>query len=147
MNKQLLPDAVLARRPYLFFGDPRLALWALLAVASAALVRWYINPMLGLPASGRLAVSLAPLIPAYLYARRLIRWMADLDEMQRRIQQEALIFAAMWTVFLRMALDLVQASGWLNAPRIGQGIGVEGTFLAMCILYMIGCVVANRRFQ
>jgi hypothetical protein len=73
--------------------------------------------------------------------------MADLDEMQRRIQQDALVFAAMWTVFLRMALDLVNASGYVNAQRLGHGLGVEGTFAAMCFLYMLGCVVANRRYQ
>jgi hypothetical protein len=147
MGKQLLPEAVAARRPFLFFGDRRLAFWALAAVGSALAARWYRHETPVRTEPWRLAISLVPLIPAYLNARRLIRWISGLDEMQLRIQQQALVFAAMWTVFLRMALDLVAASGYLNDPLLGQGLGVEGTFAAMCVLYMAGCVVANRRFQ
>lgn len=147
MSKQLLPDAVGGRRPYPFFGDLRLAFWAFAAVGLAIAARWCRHEAGGQAGPWLLAVSLVPLIPAYLYARRLVRWISNLDEMQRRIQQEALIFAAMWTVFLRMALDAARASGQLDIPILGHGFGVEGTFLAMCVFHMLGCVFANRRFQ
>lgn len=147
MTKQLFPEAVGARRPLLFFGDRRLALWALAAVGSALAARWYRHETPGQVDLGRLAISLVPLIPAYLYARRLVQWISGLDEMQLRIQQEALVFAALWTVFLRMALDVIRASGYLGGPAFAEGIGVEGTFAAMCLLYMVGCLCANRRFQ
>jgi hypothetical protein len=147
MNKQLFPEAVGAPRPLLFFGDRRLALWAALAVGSAAAARWFRHVAPGQADPGRLALSLVPLIPAYFYAKRLMTWIAGLDEMQQRIQREALVFAAMWTVFLRMALDVVRSSGFLVGPAFGQGIGVEGTFAAMCVLHMLGCLCANRRFQ
>ncbi len=147
MDKRIFPDAVYERRPYVFFGDRRLAVWALLAVGSALAMRWLRHEAPGQRGWWLVVLSLTPLIPAHQYARRLIRWMADLDEMQRRIQQDALVFAAMWTVFLRMALDLIQAAGHLNAPPFGQGLGVEGTFAAMCFLYLLGCVVANRRYR
>jgi hypothetical protein len=147
MSKQLFPDAVGASRPRLFFGDKRLTLWASLAVGSAFAIRLYRHETPGQTGLLPLTLSLLPLIPAYLYARRLVGWIADLDEMQRRIQKDALIFAAMWTVFLRMALDHVRAAGYFTAPSFGQDIGVDGTFAVMCFLYMLGCVVANRRYQ
>jgi hypothetical protein len=46
-----------------------------------------------------------------------------------------------------MALDLVWATGYLVTPVFNQGLGVEGTFAAMCVLYMLGCAIANRRYQ
>jgi hypothetical protein len=147
MNKQLLPDALSARWRYPFFGDLRLNLWAFLAIGSAVAVRLYLRETPGQSGPWRLAISLIPLVPACLYAFRLDRWMADFDEMQRRIQRDALVFAAMWTVFLRMALDLFHASGAPYSPSLGQGLGVEGTFAAMCALYLLGCVIANRRYR
>ena len=145
MNKQIFPEAV--RWPYPFFADMRLNLWALVAIGSAITVRWWRHESVGQIGPSSLAISLVPLIPAHFYARRLIRRIADLDEMQRRMQQDALVFAAMWTIFLRMALDLAHGSGYLDTPRFSHGLGVEGTFAAMCLLYMLGCAIANRRYR
>jgi hypothetical protein len=145
MDKPLLPDAVRSRLSLPFLGDAQLNAWAILAVGLALSARWGLRQAWLQDGAARWIVSFLPLLPSYLYARRLVRWTNGQDEMQRRILIEALLFAAMWTVFLRMALDLLAAS--VGRTPFGSGPGVEGTFGAMCVLYIVGCAFANRRYQ
>jgi hypothetical protein len=147
MNKPMFPDAVRSRLSYPFLGDLQLNVWAILAIGLAIGVRWGVRQPWLQDGAVRGMAALLPLIPSYLYARRLIRWTNGQDEMQRRILQEALVFAAMWTVFLRMAMDLFTALFGETPFGLRSGLGVEGTFGAMCVLYIIGCALANRRYQ
>jgi len=148
MNKPMFPDAVRSRLSYPFLGDLQLNVWAILAIGLAIGARWGVRqPWLHDDGAARWIAALLPLIPSYLYARRLIRWTNGHDEMQRRILQEALVFASMWTLFLRMAMDLFTASHGEAPFGLKSGLGVEGTFGAMCVLYIIGCALANRRYQ
>jgi hypothetical protein len=147
MNKPLFPDSIRPRLPYPFLGDRQLNIWAFTALALAIGARWSFRQPWLPEGAGRWAIALAPLLPSYLYARRLVQWTLGVDEMQRRILQEALLFAAMWTVFLRMALDMVAATGGSSTLWLRFGLGIEGTFAVMCALYVVGCVLANRRYQ
>jgi hypothetical protein len=147
MNEPLLPDSVRHRIRYPFLGDVQLNVWAILAVGLAIAARWSLRQPWLPEGTARWAIALLPLLPSYLYANRLVRWTISHDEMQRRILLEALVFAAMWTVFLRMAFDLYLAAGGAMSHRLRFGLGVEGTFAVMCFLYVVGCVIANRRYQ
>ncbi len=142
MHPNTLPEAVQTSS----ITAIKLNAWAGVAVLVSFLSRWWLPHH---PEAGgvvRTLVALAPLIPSLLWARSITRWMRGLDELQRRIQHEAWFFAAMGTVFVVTAVNLMQTAGILNPGRWPQGLGWEGAFALMFLLYSAGCAIANRRY-
>ena len=143
MSKNLLPEAVQTTP-----GEAlKLNAWAGIAVVVSFLSRWWLAQHAGSNDLLRTGVALAPLLPSLLWARSLSGWIRRLDEMQRRIQYEAWFFAAMGTVF---ALTAMQLTGTAQAARPGKmalGLGWEGVFALMFLLYCAGCVISNRRYR
>lgn len=91
----------------------------------------------------RAAVALAPLLPASLYVLGVVRWIRGLDEMQRRIQSEAVSFVVAVMGFSMMAVDLLQAAGYLRTFHWGCEFAYAVTFL----LWMVGCAISTRRYS
>lgn len=123
-------------------ADLKLSAWAIVAALTAI-----VGPMLldhhedwGAPL--RAAVALAPLVPSLLYVRRIARFIRGMDELQRRIQLEACLFGAMGTVFMVTAINLLERSGVLPT----HGLGWAGVFATMFVLYLLGSLLANRRY-
>jgi hypothetical protein len=63
---------------------------------------------------GRLAVAIVPLVPFVLFLWFFIRGLRQGDELQRRIQLEALAIAFPLSILLLMILGLVQLATPLN---------------------------------
>lgn len=120
----------------------RLNSWAVIAVAVACVSRMVLNSP-GSVGWMRSVVALLPLVPGVLYARALWRWMSGLDEMQRRLQIEAVCFAALGMLFVSLALDLLRASGGIHHLNLGW----EGYFAFTFFLWMFGLMLANRRYR
>jgi len=70
-----------------------------------------------------------------------------MDELQRRIQLEACLFATTGTVFIATVLSLLQGVGILQSLRLQHGLGWEGTFAAIIVFYVLGNMVINRRYR
>jgi hypothetical protein len=143
MIKNAFPESV---RPqsYTLLGDFKLNAWMLVAVLTDFALNWWLLP--GHPDwSGplRAAVGLAPLIPSFLWARSLIRWIDHMDELQRSIQVEGWLFGAIGTVFVTTAINLLESAHVLPT----HGFGWTGSYVLMVILYVVGLIVANRRYQ
>lgn len=101
----------------------RLNAWAGVAVLAALVSRLLLRgpDLTGLP---RVAVALFPLLPGLLYVRAIWRWMRGLDELQRRLQFEAVCFATLGMLLIALTADLLRTAGfaaWLN-------FGWEGYF-------------------
>jgi hypothetical protein len=92
-------------------------------------------------------VALSPLLPSLLYVWSIVRWIRGMDELQRRIQLGACLFAAIGTIFITTALSLLADVGGINLPRLQHGLGWEGTFASLIFLYMLGNIVVNRRYK
>ena len=82
-------------------------------------------------------------MPGLLYLRALWRWMQGLDEMQRRLQVEAVCFATLSMLFVALSVDLLQVAGFLRSLHFGW----EGYFAFTFFLYSLGLARANRRYQ
>lgn len=147
MNKLILPEAVRPGRHYSFRADMRLNAWALVAVLAAFVARWLLQHHSDWGASVRTVVALSPLLPSLLYVRSIARWIGGMDELQRRIQLEASLFATTATVFLATALSLLESCGVLSSTRLQHGLGVEGTLAAIVLLYIVGNTIFNRRYR
>ena len=70
-----------------------------------------------------------------------------MDELQRRIQLEASLFATTATVFLMTSLDLLGGVASLQSSRPRYGLGWEGAFAAIIVFYILGNVIFNRRYR
>ena len=109
--------------------DLRLNAW--LAVASAV---WVAD------------LALAPLVPGLLYVRSCMRFVRGLDELQRRIQLDALIFAAMGTVIVGMAVNTLNAHE-VPLGMLRRGLDIGESFVLMFVLWIVGSAIANRRYK
>lgn len=94
----------------------------------------------------KVLVTLAPVLPGLLYLRDGLRHLAALDELQRRIQMEAWLFAAIGTVVLGAIINVCNAHG-LTWGKLPHGLETGGTYLAMFFLWCAGSSIANHRYR
>ncbi len=119
----------------------RLNAWAIVAILVSLAARLYLRQPDCAPAV-RIALALAPLGPGFLYARAILGWIRGLDEMQRRIQYEACLFATSGLALVLVTYDLLQSAG---LPPLHWGW--EGAFALTYIFWVLGSLLSNRRFQ
>lgn len=143
MSKSILPEAVQTPPGVAM----KLNAWAGVAVIVSFLSRWWLPHHADWNPAMQTLVALAPIVPSLLWARSIARWMRNLDELQRRIQYEAWFFAAVGTVLAMTAINLVESAGILRLGKMPHGLGWEGAFALMFLLYCVGCVIANRRYK
>lgn len=145
MNKSPFPEANRPAR-YPILADFRLNAWAFVALLAAQPAHWVVPLHPDWPSTLRGSLVLLPLLPGFLWMRSIWRWINSLDEMQRIIQYEACFVAAAGTVFLSAALEMLTGAHVIQSVRFQWGLGWEGTFASLVFLYIVGCVVANRRY-
>jgi hypothetical protein len=94
----------------------------------------------------KLTLALTPILPGLLYLRNGLQLLRTMDELQRRIQAEAWLFAALGTVIFSAVLNVCNAhdlgGGWLP-----HGLEVGGTYLTMFTLWCVGVTIANCRYR
>ena len=117
-------------------------LWGLGAgFAAAAATVLFVLVQLPLPA--RVALVALPLVFCLGYIACVVRMLRRVDELQRKIQFEAIGFAFAATVVLAMAVDLLEHAHILPAIHWGWAT-LAG---AMGLLWALGNVIAARRYQ
>jgi len=131
---------------YSFKKDLRLNAWLGVTIvvyfSVSALNSW--NPDWSPLLRGSLA--LAPLIPGMLYIRSWMRFIRRVDELQRRIQLEAFLFAAMGTVIIETAVSILNAHEVSMGP-LKHGLGIGGSFMSMMFLWSVGWAIAKCRYK
>ena len=147
MNKPMFPEAVQPGPHYSFRADMRLNSWALVALLVAFVSRSLLKHHNDWNTAVQSVVALSPLLPSLLYVRSIARWIGGMDELQRRIQLEACLFATTGTVFVTTALSLLESYGVLASNRLRHGLGWEGTFATIIVLYILGTAIFNRRYR
>lgn len=88
---------------------------------------------------GRTALLL-PVFPAIYVGYMLARGISELDEMQQRIQLEALAFSLANTALLTFVLGLMQISG-------GMDINLTWVLPIASAFWGIGLLIATRRYR
>ena len=94
----------------------------------------------------RVAITLAPLLPGVLYLRTLLKSFWEMDELERRIQIEALGFALVGTVVAMTAANIFSVEG-IRLVNYPQGLGIGGVYLTMFILWSIGVSFSSFRYR
>lgn len=91
----------------------------------------------------KLAVSLAPLPAFAWFLRDFVRYLRALDELEQRIQLEALAIAFPLTLMLIMTLGLVQVA----TPLSAENWSYRHIWPFLSLFYFAGLTIARRRYQ
>ena len=147
MNKPNLIESVIPLSGgYSLKKDLRLNVWLFVAVLFylAALyctkhhAEW--NPL----TKGLLALS--PLLPGMLYVRTCLRFIRGLDELQRRIQLEAWLFAALGSLIIGAVINTLNDNG-VPLGDLRHGLSLLGTFNLTFCFWAVSTAVFNRRYK
>ena len=99
------------------------------------------NP--AVPTWGRVAAALAPTPLAAIALFTIIRGARELDELEKRIQLEALAFAFVLALLLIMTLGLMELAITLNR----NDWSYRHVWAMLPMLYLAGVVLARRRYS
>lgn len=124
------------QRQYYFELSLALVVYGILLVISIAVTR-RIEPQLSQAAV--IALRLLPMIGAALAVWAIVRGVRRLDELQRRIQFEALAFAFAGTAFLTFGWGFLETAGQPKFPTFG-------IWPLMATLWIVGLFIARRRY-
>jgi hypothetical protein len=146
MNKRNTMESVMPfSGQYSFKKDLRLSGWFIFAAATLVVIEYLLRHHPEWSLSWKVILSLSPLVPCLLYARSWLRFIRGLDEMQRRIQVEVWLFAAMGTVLVETIISVLNAKG--VGVLSNHGLGMGGTMVSMVVLWILGTVISNRRYR
>ncbi|MBV6846581.1 hypothetical protein KWH29_14705 [Xanthomonas campestris pv. paulliniae] len=127
----------LARRYYREFGIPML-LYVLV------MLFWrYLLGHVG-PHWARVLIALLPAVLVVLVIRAVARYVRDSDEMQRRIELEAIAIAAGLVSGAYMTAGFLQAAALIDVPASAAMLWV---FPLLCVIYGITKSIHARRFE
>jgi hypothetical protein len=91
----------------------------------------------------RIVVALAPMIPFSFFLAFMLASIRSMDELQRRIQLEALAIAFPLAILLFMLLGLLE----LAIPLSPDDWSYRHTWSFLPLFYFIGLAIASRRYQ
>lgn len=92
----------------------------------------------------RAAIALAPVLPIGFAMRAMVRYVRDTDEMQRRIELEAVSIATLFVSMLYMTGGFLQSAKVIDVPASAAMIWV---FPLVCFSYGLAKAFVARRYQ
>lgn len=92
----------------------------------------------------RALVALLPVPPIALMLRAMIRYIRDTDELQQRIELQAVSFATAFVSLLYLSGGLLQVARVIDVPA---GAAMIWVFPLVCFAYGLAKIVIARRYQ
>lgn len=123
-------------RKYLYEMGAAIACYTVVMLASAITLAHQQDAGLAV----RAAITLAPMIPAGFMCWAVVRQLRRLDEMQLRIQFEALGFAFAASALLTFSYGFMENIGAPHLPWLW-------VWPVMAVMWIIGLRIARRRYQ
>lgn len=112
-----------------------LALYALVLVGSILLLKSGAQD-----GPWRDVIALSPMLPGLLAIWAILRQLRRMDELQRRVQFEALAFAFAGTAFVTFGYGFLEGVGYAR-------LSMQSVWPLMAALWLIGSVLAARRYR
>lgn len=137
------PDTCDSARPALQRRYLREFMPAMLGYVLALFLSMWLLRTFALPDALRALVALLPVPPIALAVRAIVRYIRDTDELQRRIELEALSIATAGVSLAYLSAGLLQAAKVIDVPASAAMIWV---FPLVCLVYGVAKVVVARRY-
>lgn len=125
------------RRRYMREFAPPMVGYVITIMGSVWLLKSVTDPAL------RALVALAPVPFIALAMRAVVRYIRDTDELQRRIEVEAVSFATALVSLGYFTAGLLQAAKVIDVP---SAVAMIWVFPLICLVYGIAKVVISRRY-
>jgi hypothetical protein len=125
--------------------DLQLNAWLFVATATYIVILFLLKHHPEWGQLTRALLTLAPLLPGMLYVRTRVRFIRGMDELQRRIQLEAWLFAALGSLLIVTIIHTFDANGVQSG--LEHVLTPEGTFALTFALWLVGTALANRRYK
>ena len=110
------------------------------AAASVVVVTWILDRSV-MSVGARVAIASIPVLAFAVCLVTYLRLIRTLDEMQRRVHLEALGFAFPATAVVVLAFEYLRKAGVLLKLK------PDYVLLAMAVLWLVGYILARRRYQ
>lgn len=121
-------------------------IWLAVATLIYLISLWLVKDHHGWSPAARIAITVTPLLPGIFYLRALLKSFWQMDELQRRIQIEALGFALLGTVIVMTTMNVFAAQG-MTLVNYPHGLGIGGVYLTTFIFWSIGVSVSTFRYR
>lgn len=112
--------------------------YVVLLFASLLLLRHFEGPAL------RALLALLPVVPIAFVLRAMVRYVRGVDELQRRIELEAICIAAALVSFVYMTAGFLQTARVIDVP---SGVAMLWVFPLVCGTYGIAKSIVARHYQ
>ena len=143
MLRRLMPDDCDAAPPALRKRYTREVIIAMLAYAVLLVVSiLLLKQVEGAPL--RALIALLPVPPIVLVLRAMIRYIRDVDELQQRIELEAVSFATAFVSLVYLTGGFLQSAKVIDVPSNAAMIWV---FPLVCLAYGLAKAVVARRYN
>jgi drug/metabolite transporter (DMT)-like permease len=94
----------------------------------------------------RVVATLTPLLPGVFYLLSLLRSFRAMDELQRRIQLEAWVFALAGTVVVTAVLNVLNENG-IGPAAYPHGLQIGGVYMTMYVFWSLGFAISRLRYR
>ena len=91
----------------------------------------------------RTIVAITPALAIVLLMRAALRYLREIDELQRRIETESIGVASLLTSLLYFGAGLLQQAKVID---IGAGVAMIWVFPLLCLIYGIAKMILTRRY-
>ncbi len=127
-----------AMRRYMRVMWPTMAGYVLTLFASVWLIKRGIDSV-----PLRAVVALLPVVAIALFMRAALRYLREIDELQRRIETEAIGIASLLVALVYFAGGLLEKAKVLE---VDAGVAMIWVFPLLCLVYGIAKMVLTRRY-
>ena len=126
--------------------DMRLSVWLFVATVTYVAVLLLLKYHPDWSPLTHALLTLTPMIPGALYVRSCLRFIRGMDEMQRRIQLEAWLFASLWTLVITTVINTLNANG-VALGDLKHGLSLWAVFSLAFVLWLVGTAIARHRYK
>ncbi len=131
---------------YSFRKDALLNLWLFVAVAVYVGCKFLLRDHGDWTPLARGSLALAPVVPGLFYLRSCLRFIQGMDELQRAIQLEVWLFAALVTLAVLVVVNVLNANG-LAFAWAAQSLGFGGAYIIFFACWLLGNGIATCRYK
>jgi hypothetical protein len=133
---------------YSLMTDLKLNLWIVVAGALFIFGNELLRTHPEWNAGMRIGLTLCPMVAVSLQARSYLKFIRGMDEMQRRLQLEAWLIAALSTLALGTGINILNAKGIeLTTFMFPHGLELPGAMLAMVLVWSVSSSLIHRRYE